>query len=152
MKTNRVAVPCLVLSIVALAGPVLLAQESRPSPVAIKTGDMSEHGIEMTRPQHDAVHEHEELADRTRVVFTALTLAFAALVAAGRRSKSTLLPMAHGIFLVAYLLGLVVLANTAHHGGLVVHGYGVRAPVAGMPDAAALPPDAGGSTSHDDDD
>ena len=39
MKTNRVAVPCLVLSIVALAGPVLLAQESRPSPVAIKTGD-----------------------------------------------------------------------------------------------------------------
>ena len=125
--------------------------------VAVQTGDLAEHGVEMTRAQHHAVHEHEELADKSRVVFTILSIVFAVLVIAGRRVKSSLLPVAHGLFLVAYLLGLVVLANTAHRGGLVVHGYGVRAPVSGMPADAALPPAAGdtapdhGGGGNDDD-
>ena len=121
--------------------------------VAIQTGDMAEHGVELTKVQRHAVHEHEEFADKARLAFTVLTVVFAALVAAGRRIKASLVPLAHGLFLVGYLLGLTLLVNTAHRGGLVVHGYGVRAPVSGMPpDAAALPPETGGSGTRGDDD
>lgn len=129
----------------AASALILMALGTVSAYVAVKSGGEAEHGVEMTREQGRAVHEHEELAEKVQVAFTVLTLAFAALVFLGRRLKPGLLPLAHGIFLVAYLLGLTVLVNAAHLGGLVVHGYGVRAPVAGMPadaGAAAADPDA----------
>lgn len=121
--------------------------------VAVKTGGVAEHGVEMTREQHHAVHEHEELAEKVQVAFTVLTIVFLVLVAAERGGKTRMLPLAHGLFLVAYLAGVVLLANTAHHGGLAVHGYGIRAPVAGMPpgDAAPASPDDSRGRGGDDD-
>lgn len=122
--------------------------------VAVRSGEESEDVVQMTQEQHRAAHEHEELAEKVQVAFTVLTLVFAALVVLGRRMKGPLGPAAHGLFLVAYLLGLTVLVNTAHLGGTLVHGLGVRAPVAGMaaagaPDAAADEDDSRGRGGDD---
>ncbi len=98
-------------------------------------------------PQVDAVLErHEELADATRAVFSGLTIIFAAIVFAPRLSRklsgrmvTTVLPL---LFLLFYGAGTLLLANTAHNGGRLVHELGVRAmmgPSSGpVPDEATI--------------
>ena len=77
------------------------------------------------------LEQHEELANVTRIVFSALTLIFAAILFAPRmlkcdanRTIATVLP---AVFLVFYAAGAVSLVNTAHQGGRLVHELGVRA-------------------------
>ena len=85
-------------------------------------------------PQVEAtLEQHEELAEVTEIVFTALTLIFAAILFVPRMLKcdanrliSTVLP---AIFLVFYAAGAVSLVNTAHQGGRLVHELGVRAQI-----------------------
>ena len=85
-------------------------------------------------PQVSAVLErHEELAEATRAVFTGLTTIFAAVVFAPKafqrlsgRLLSSVLPL---LFLLLYGAGVLLLANTAHNGGRLVHEFGVRAMV-----------------------
>jgi len=68
------------------------------------------------------------MAEMTRLVFTVLTVLFAAIRAipaiARQRSRSML---AHMLFLVVYLGGILLLVNTAHLGGRLVHEFGVKA-------------------------
>ncbi len=128
-------------SALAASALILMALGTISVYAAVRSGEESEDVVAMTGVQERAAHEHEELAEKVQVAFTVLTIVFAALVLLGRRVKGALVPVAHGLFLVAYLLGLVVLANTAHLGGTLVHGHGVRAPVAGM---AAGPADVAG--------
>ncbi len=111
--------------------------------MAAATGEAAGKLAERT-PQVEAVLEHhEELADATRAVFTGLSIIFAAIVFApmvfrklSGRMVSTALPL---LFLLFYGAGVLLLANTAHNGGRLVHEFGVRAMVgsSGAPVAAA---------------
>ena len=85
-------------------------------------------------PQVEAVLEqHQNLAEITELVFSALTVIFAAIVFVPRllkreptRAISLILPL---VFLLFYATGAVSLVNTAHQGGRLVHEFGVRAKV-----------------------
>ncbi|HVO59368.1 MAG TPA: DUF2231 domain-containing protein [Terriglobales bacterium] len=102
--------------------------------VAAATGEEAGKLAERT-PQIDAVLErHEELADATRAVFSGLTVIFAAIIFApmafhklSGRLVATVLPL---VFLLFYGVGVLLLTNTAHNGGRLVHEFGVRAMVA----------------------
>ena len=105
--------------------------------LAAATGEAAGKLAERT-PQIDAVLErHEELADATRAVFSGLTAIFAAIIFGpmalqklSGRLVSTVLPV---VFLLFYGVGVLLLTNTAHNGGRLVHEFGVRAMVAPSP-------------------
>jgi uncharacterized membrane protein YozB (DUF420 family) len=79
------------------------------------------------------LEQHEYLAKTTEIVFSALTLIFAAILFVPKllrcqqsRAISSVLPL---VFLVLYATGTISLVNTAHQGGRLVHELGVRAPM-----------------------
>ncbi len=105
--------------------------------LAVATGEAAGRIAERT-PQIDAVLEHhEQLAEATRIAFSVLTIVFAAILVipvilkkTPNRLVSTALPLA---FLVLYGGGILLLTNTAHNGGRLVHEFGVRAAVKPSP-------------------
>jgi uncharacterized membrane protein len=113
------------------AALLLMAIGTTATFFAVSTGEAAGKLAERT-PQINAVLEHHEnLAETTRAIFTALTVLFAAIVvapAAFRRLQSAtfriVLPL---VFLLCYGAGVVVLVNTAHNGGRLVHELGVQA-------------------------
>jgi uncharacterized membrane protein len=129
--------------------------------LALATGEAAGKIAERT-PQIDAVLErHEELAEATRISFFVLTVVFAAILLVPRilgkvsgRLISTALPL---VFLLFYAAGMLLLTNTAHNGGRLVHEFGVKAAVTSSPlpvagtDANNSSPAAGGSQTADPD-
>jgi uncharacterized membrane protein len=129
--------------------------------LALATGEAAGKIAERT-PQIDAVLErHEELAEATRISFSVLTVVFAAILLVPRilgkvsgRLISTALPL---VFLLFYAAGMLLLTNTAHNGGRLVHEFGVKAAVTSSPlpvagtDANNSSPAAGGSQTADPD-
>jgi uncharacterized membrane protein len=112
---------------------------------AIETGEGAGE-LAGSAPEIRAVlKQHQELAKTTRVLFSLLTLSFAALLFVptvlgrelGLRVNTALL----SAFLIFYATGAVFLVNTASHGGRLVHELGVRAPVASNISAPAAPHD-----------
>ena len=105
--------------------------------LAIATGEAAGRIAERT-PQIDVVLEHhEQLAEATRIAFSVLTVVFAAILLipvilkkTSNRLVSTALSLA---FLVLYGGGILLLTNTAHNGGRLVHEFGVRAAVKHSP-------------------
>jgi uncharacterized membrane protein len=101
--------------------------------LAVASGEAAGRIAERTS-QIDAVLEHhEQLAEATRIAFSVLTVVFAAILLipvilkkTSNRLVSTVLPLA---FLVLYGGGILLLTNTAHNGGRLVHEFGVRAAV-----------------------
>ena len=87
------------------------------------------------------LEKHEEMAETTQIVFGVLTAGFAALVfLPGLLRRELRLPITRtllALFLVAYLGGMGVLANTAHDGGRLVHELGIH---------SASPTDSSGAT------
>ena len=89
-------------------------------------------------PQVEVVLEHhEQLAEATRIGFSVLTVIFAAILVipqvlklASTRLASTVLPLA---FLLLYGGGALLLTNTAHNGGRLVHEFGITAGVKSSP-------------------
>ncbi len=116
--------------------------------VAVETGEAAGKLAERS-PEISAVLEHHEhLAERTQIVFSVLTVLFAAIVLVPvllrrepKRVFTTVLPI---VFLAFYMAGTLVLINTAHNGGRLVHELGVKAMVAPSP----VPPPAD-SESHE---
>ena len=105
--------------------------------VAIETGEAAGKLAERVPGVEQALETHESLAERTRVVFSVLSVIFVALLFVPRllkktdtRLTTTILPLA---FLVLYGAGALLLINTAHNGGRLVHEFGVRAMVASTP-------------------
>ena len=98
--------------------------------VAVATGEASAELADRSPVINAAIEQHEELAETTRAVFTGLTVVFAALLAAHawvpRRIPAAVLVGAQVVFLGAFMAASVLLANTAHHGGLLVHEHGVH--------------------------
>jgi uncharacterized membrane protein len=107
--------------------------------VAIETGEAAGKLATRTPEINHVLEQHERLAERTRLSFSILTIVFAALLLLPRilkrenRLLSTVLPLA---FLVIYAGATVLLANTAHNGGRLVHEFGVQALVAPTPGEA----------------
>ena len=109
--------------------------------IALETGEAAGKLAERTPEINAVLEHHEELAEETRMAFSLLTVVFAAILLLPRllrRSSGWLAsPALPLIFLVFYGAGMMLLVNTAHNGGRLVHEFGVRALVEpGMPPAA----------------
>lgn len=121
--------------------------------IAAASGDAASELVNKTPQIKVVLEQHEELAEMTRGVFTFLTIIFAAIVLApiifsrfSGRISSTVLP---SVFLMLYGVGMVLLVNTAHNGGRLVHEFGVRAVVS--PSAAVQPGGPAGATAGEED-
>lgn len=102
--------------------------------IAVSTGDAAGELAEHMNNVESVLEEHEELAETTRSVFTALTIVFGVILFAPMLFKKELsrvisIPL-NLAFLVFYGSGVVLLMNTAHQGGRLVHELGVRAVMA----------------------
>lgn len=127
-----------------LAGLALMLLGTAAVFVAVETGEAAGELAERVQGIKQVLESHEMLAERTRVVFSVLSVIFAALLFVPRLLKhaesrlvTTTLPLA---FLILYSAGMLLLVNTAHNGGRLVHEFGVRATVSpgGVP-AADVP-------------
>ncbi len=136
-----------------LASFVLMVVGTTGVYLAMATGEAGEERAEKIAGAEAVLHQHEELAEASRTIFTALTLLFGAMLIVPeirrRRHGKTGLPAADNApppsspkafslgnnmmriatasFLLFYLAGVVTLANAAHQGGRLVHEFGVQA-------------------------
>ncbi len=124
-----------------LAALVLMVLGTAATWVAVETGEAAGKLADRTPEVEAVLGHHEELAESTRAVFTVLTVVFAGLVLAPvllRREPGQVTTVALALlFLAVYGAGTLVLANTAHNGGRLVHELGVRSlmPAAPLPAA-----------------
>jgi uncharacterized membrane protein len=112
--------------------------------VAISTGEAAAELADRVGAVKPTIEQHEELAETTRLVFTALTAVFATILVLPPFFAKTPRPMLSrvlpSVFLVFYSAGALLLVATAHQGGRLVHELGVRAMIASSGAAAqALP-------------
>jgi uncharacterized membrane protein len=126
-----------------LAGLALMLLGTVAVFVAVETGEAAGELAEHVQGVKQVLETHEMLAERTRVVFSVLSVIFAALMFVPRLLKhaesrlvSTTLPLA---FLVLYSAGMLLLVNTAHNGGRLVHEFGVRARVSAPASPGGVP-------------
>ena len=113
-----------------LAALVLIALGTAGTFVAQATGDAASKVAFRSAQINLVLENHEELAETTSILFSVLTVIFAAIVLGpglmkwrDNRTLTTALPLT---FLVLYAAGAVLLINTAHDGGRLVHELGVR--------------------------
>ncbi len=99
--------------------------------VAVETGEAAGKLAERTPEINAVLSRHEALAERTRATFSVLTAVFIVITGLtflaglrGRRWLTTAVPI---VFLFFYGFGALLLVNTAHRGGTLVHQYGVHA-------------------------
>jgi uncharacterized membrane protein len=100
--------------------------------VAVLTGEAAGELAIKTPDIAGAIGHHEEMAERTRLFFSILTVVFAAILVAPRfvpalRKRAWIPVTATLVFLGAYMGAALLLVNTGHEGGRLVHEYGVRA-------------------------
>lgn len=112
---------------------MIMALGTAATYVAVPTGEAAARLAERTDEMAPVLTRHEELAEKTRMAFTVLTLLFGAGLAASHffrpnRVVGAILLLA---FLALYAGGALLLANTAHNGGRLVHQFGVTAMVTG---------------------
>lgn len=114
--------------------------------VALGTGEAAAELADRTPEISAQLERHENMAETVRIVFSGLTVAFGVLLLIPlvmrrelSRAVHTIVPLA---FVLVYLGGAVLLVNTAHEGGRLVHEFGVKAIVAGTPTATPAQPDA----------
>ena len=116
-----------------IAAMALLLLGTAGTFVAVETGEAAAQIAERAPGVEQVIETHESLAERTRAVFSVLSVIFLALLAGPQilkrtdsRLTTTILPLA---FLILYSAGTLLLLNTAHNGGRLVHEYGVNAMV-----------------------
>lgn len=116
-----------------LAAFLLMALGTIATYIAVSTGEAAGELAERTLGVERVLEAHEGLAETTRLIFTALSVIFAAILFAPSlfkrrftRKTSVALNVA---FLLFYTAGGLVLVNVAHQGGRLVHEFGVRAMV-----------------------
>jgi uncharacterized membrane protein len=111
--------------------------------LAVASGQVPGEAGERLSNVERALERHGELAEVTRTIFTALTIIFGAILFVPAlfkkslgRTSATIVNLA---FLVFYAAGSIVLANTAHQGGRLVHELGIRAIGPGAASTQAKP-------------
>ena len=104
---------------------------------AVASGEAAARLAERNPQVEGVLEHHEQLAEATRVAFSVLTVVFAAILVipqvlkmTSTRIASTVLPLT---FLVLYGGGVLLLTNTAHNGGRLVHEFGITAAVKSSP-------------------
>ena len=101
--------------------------------LTVETGDVAAEHVVKTPEIQSVLHDHEELAETTQVVFGTLTFLLAALLFGPRLLKREVtiqsFRVAILVFLFAYIGGILSLVNTAHAGGRLVHELGVTAKI-----------------------
>jgi uncharacterized membrane protein len=126
---------------------VLMVLGTAASFVAVSTGEAAGKLADRTPEVNQVLQHHEELAERTRLTFTVLTVVFAGLLVGPAVLKRPLAALPAAVltllFLGVYATGTVVLVNTAHNGGRLVHELGVR---------SLMPPPPAATASAADDD
>ena len=128
-----------------MAGLVLMVLGTSSSYVAVATGEAAAELVHGSQQVTHVLLHHQKLAETVRFVFTALTTLYALLLFLPGRLKKPLGKITAialtSLFLALYAAGTVLLANTAHNGGRLVHEFGVRAfvPVAPSPSASQAP-------------
>lgn len=112
--------------------------------VALETGEAAAELADRTPAISAQLERHEHMAETARAVFSVLTVAFGVLLLIPvvmrrefSRAMHTIVPL---LFVLAYLGGAMLLVNTAHEGGRLVHEFGVKAIVAGTPSATDAQP------------
>ena len=114
-----------------LSALVLLALGTAAAFVAVETGEAAAELATRTDAINAAIERHASMAETARNIFAGLTVLYAILLGLPMIAKK--LPTrgwvvsTNTIFLALLLAGGGVLANAAHHGGLLVHKYGVQA-------------------------
>ena len=123
-----------------VAALTLMALGALGAFVAVATGEAGE-GAANTAAAKAVLERHEELAEIVQATFGALTGVFALMVFAPRALRrwrrlpaglslpGAVRAAAYFVFLVAYAIGCLILANAAHEGGRLVHELGVRAAI-----------------------
>jgi uncharacterized membrane protein len=136
----------LVAPLFIIAGIVANQQKGRPFLIAaltlmvlgtagaffaIATGEAAAEIVERTPAAKLVLERHEELAEMTRIIFSVLTVLFAAILflpgLLKREASGVTARILSLAFLVLYSTGAVILVNTAHNGGRLVHELGVHA-------------------------
>ncbi|HOE65452.1 MAG TPA: hypothetical protein PLO62_02910 [Candidatus Hydrogenedentes bacterium] len=130
--------PCLVLLAaiaehrgkgVAVGGLLLMTLGTAGAFVAASTGRAAAELADVLGPAGPVLEEHEELAELTCFVFAALSGFYAILTIAAmfQCAKSKRAPMAvlNVLFLAAYAGATLIVLNTGHLGGRLVHEFGV---------------------------
>lgn len=95
---------------------------------AVATGEATADLVERNPQVLAVLEQHQNLAEKVRAVFTAGTLLFAAILVApnalhreANRLVTSVVPL---VFALAYAGAALLLANTAHQGGRLVHELG----------------------------
>jgi len=101
---------------------------------ATLTGEAAHEIVGATSEQvSQAIHEHEEAAETARNLFVAVTILFFAVWIAGAKVAPKKRPMVAivggALVVVAYFVAAVALANAGHLGGVLVHEFGIHAPL-----------------------
>lgn len=142
---NGLAVAALILMVLGTLGAF----------AAVSTGEAAGELVERNEAISATLEHHEDLAETTRTVFAVLTLIFAAIVVTPLVLSTTVKPMLRtGLcvaFLCLYAFGAVLLVNTAHEGGRLVHEHGVQALIATGPSLLGEPVEHEEHEDEDDD-
>ena len=122
--------------------------------VAASTGESAAALAERGSSVSSVLALHQDLASETEVLFAGLSIILLGIVVLpkvlGRQETrlfTTYLPLS---FLALYCVGALLLVNTAHAGGRLVHEYGVHAiiaPESSSPLSASTPGDSA-PTAH----
>ncbi|MBL8111635.1 MAG: hypothetical protein JNK60_02040 [Acidobacteria bacterium] len=111
-----------------MAALVLLVLGTVATFVAIETGEAAGKVTERSAALSAVLERHESLAETTRTVFTVLSVTLAAILLVPRAFRRELPRAATvgllAVFTLSYGAGAVLLANTAHNGGRLVHEMG----------------------------
>jgi uncharacterized membrane protein len=114
-----------------IAAFVLMVIGTTATYVAVASGEATAEVSARLPTAATVLENHEELAETTRVIFTVLTVIFAAILFGPRLVKRRLGHRSAVVLTVAFLLlysaGSLVLINAAHQGGRLVHEFGLRA-------------------------
>jgi uncharacterized membrane protein len=124
---------------------------------AVLTGEAAEDIVGATsQVVNEAIHEHEETAERARNLFLASTLIFLMVWGVYNKVAETKKPMiltsGTALVTIVYLFAVMALTNAGRQGGVLVHQHGLHAPLGGTPGASSVIDDGIGGYKDDDDD
>lgn len=137
-----------------LAALVVMALGAAGTWAALSSGEAAEEWVDEVGAIRGILHDHEEAAEMAFKCSIAMTLLFAAYTFVPWM-KSKELPrkwtaLAGALFLVAYAIPCLAVANAAHLGGRLVHEQGVRARLTAA--SGDAPAGAPASEKREDDD
>ena len=98
--------------------------------LSVFTGEAASRHLPSTTEILETFEEHAEFAEQTRLAFVILTILWTLYVVLLLPKPSKPMASIHwgflSLFLIGYTYSVVLLLNTAHYGGKLVHHHGVH--------------------------